>query len=197
VLGAFTPSTLEIDAQLAEMAFFVRAAAPFRVQRIHVVSASIPTHEYDERVLARAFHDITGVRVHHDLVHEGELVERIQQQTRTGRNLSWFRYDWFQREDLQCGFEQRYRYPLGVPLNWRACEDIADFFTNQVREIVGRRVYGHMDYGKLDPSLGWRFTDAWLAMAGVGDLGLPNGTPTAAPSGVWHHRPTASTGSRV
>jgi len=34
-----------------------------------------------------------------------------------------------------------------------------------------------MDYGKRDPSLGWRFTDAWLSMAGAGDPGLPNGLP--------------------
>ena len=34
-----------------------------------------------------------------------------------------------------------------------------------------------MDYGKKDPSLGWRFTDAWLSMAGNGDRGLPNGKP--------------------
>jgi glycerol transport system substrate-binding protein len=34
-----------------------------------------------------------------------------------------------------------------------------------------------MDYGKKDPSLGWRFTDAWLSMAGSGDRGLPNGKP--------------------
>lgn len=34
-----------------------------------------------------------------------------------------------------------------------------------------------MDYGKKDPSLGWRFTDAWLSMAGAGDKGLPNGLP--------------------
>ena len=39
------------------------------------------------------------------------------------------------------------------------------------------RVYGHMDYGKKDPSLGWRFTDAWLSMAGNGDKGIPNGIP--------------------
>jgi hypothetical protein len=31
-----------------------------------------------------------------------------------------------------------------------------------------------MDYGKKDPSHGWRFTDAWLSMAGNGDKGLPN-----------------------
>jgi glycerol transport system substrate-binding protein len=34
-----------------------------------------------------------------------------------------------------------------------------------------------MDYGKKDPSLGWRFTDAWLSMAGAGSKGLPNGLP--------------------
>ena len=41
----------------------------------------------------------------------------------------------------------------------------------------GKKVYGHMDYGKKDPSLGWRFTDAWLSMAGAADKGLPNGLP--------------------
>ena len=40
----------------------------------------------------------------------------------------------------------------------------------------GKKVYGHMDYGK-NPSLGWRFTDAWLSMAGAADKGLPNGMP--------------------
>ena len=34
-----------------------------------------------------------------------------------------------------------------------------------------------MDYGKNDPSLGWRFTDAWLSMAGSADIGAPNGSP--------------------
>ena len=46
-----------------------------------------------------------------------------------------------------------------------------------MKEIDGQKVYGHMDYGKKDPSLGWRFTDAWLSMAGNGDRGLPNGRP--------------------
>src|SRR3546814_8512423 len=34
-----------------------------------------------------------------------------------------------------------------------------------------------MDYGKKDPSLGWRFTDACLSMAVNGDKGTPNGLP--------------------
>jgi glycerol transport system substrate-binding protein len=62
-------------------------------------------------------------------------------------------------------------------VNWSAYEDIAEFFTNDIKEINGKKVYGHMDYGKKDPSLGWRFTDAWLSMAGNGDKGLPNGLP--------------------
>ena len=92
-------------------------------------------------------------------------------------NLYWFRYDWFQREDLRSRFREAYGYELGVPVNWSAYEDIAEFFTETVGTIDGERVYGHMDYGKKDPSLGWRFTDAWLSMAGAGDVGIPNGSP--------------------
>ncbi|TVR83703.1 MAG: twin-arginine translocation signal domain-containing protein [Rhodospirillales bacterium] len=245
VVVEFQPSTLSEDAQMAEMEFFIRAAEPFRGQQFYVVSETLATHEYEARMLARAFREITDVSVIHDVIREGELVQRLQTQMRTGRNfydayvndsdligthwryskttpisdwiagdgaaftlptleledfiglgfttapdgkvyqlpdqqfanLYWFRYDWFQREDLREQFRNRLGYELGVPLNWKAYEDIADFFTNHVRSIDGLRVYGHMDYGKADPSLGWRFTDAWLSMAGMGDKGLPNGYP--------------------
>lgn len=245
VLGEFAPSTLSVDQQMREMEFFIRAAEPFRGQQIYVVSEDIPTHVYESRVLARAFMEITGIQVIHEVIREGALVERMLKQMRTGRNLYdayvndsdflgthfrygtavpltdwmaeegaeytlptldledfiglrfttapdgkvyqlpdqqfanlyWFRYDWFQRPDIQKGFRKRYGYELGVPRNWKAYQDIADFFTNHVQELDGQRIYGHMDYGKESPDLGWRFTDAWLSMAGVGDPGLPNGTP--------------------
>lgn len=92
-------------------------------------------------------------------------------------NLYWFRYDWFQREDLQEQFRDIYGYDLGVPTNWTAYEDIAEFFTVHVGEIDGTKVYGHMDYGRRDPSLGWRFHDSWLSMAGMGSPGVPFGNP--------------------
>ena len=92
-------------------------------------------------------------------------------------NLYWFRADLFARQDLQDKFKAKYGYDLGVPLNWSAYEDIAEFFTNDVKTIDGKPIYGHMDYGKKDPSLGWRFTDAWLSMAGTADMGIPNGMP--------------------
>jgi len=90
-------------------------------------------------------------------------------------NLYWFRYDWFSRDDIKKIFMNKYGYELGVPVNWAAYEDIAEFFTNT--KIDGKKVYGHLDYGKPSPSLGWRFTDAWFSIAGVGDRGLPNGYP--------------------
>ncbi|CAN0476783.1 unnamed protein product, partial [Scytosiphon promiscuus] len=92
-------------------------------------------------------------------------------------NLYWFRKDWSEREDLKEKFKAKYGYELGVPINWSAYEDIAEFFSEDVKEVDGVRIYGHMDYGKRAPDLGWRMTDAWLSMAGAGSKGLPNGRP--------------------
>ena len=103
---------------------------------------------------------------------DGKLYQLPDQQF---ANLYWFRHDWFTDPKNMADFKIRYGYSLGVPVNWSAYEDIAEFFTGRV--IDGKKVYGHMDYGKKDPSLGWRFTDAWMSMAGMGDKGEPNGLP--------------------
>jgi glycerol transport system substrate-binding protein len=241
----FQPSTLSKDDQAKEMEWFIKAAEPFKGMEINVVSETITTHEYESKTLAKAFSEITGIKLTHDLIQEGDVVEKIQTQMQSGKNIYdawvndsdligthfrykqaipltdfmagegkdvtsptldlpdfigtafttapdkkmyqlpdqqfanvyWFRQDWFQRPELKERFKAKYGYELGVPVNWSAYEDIAEFFTNDVKEIDGIKVYGHMDYGKKDPSLGWRFTDAWLSMAGNGDKGLPNGLP--------------------
>ncbi|MDX1755727.1 MAG: ABC transporter substrate-binding protein [Marinobacter sp.] len=242
---SFRNSTLSQEEQLEELAWFTQAAERFRGMEINVVSETIATHEYESNVLAKAFTEITGIKVNHTLIQEGDVIEKLQTQMQSGRNiydayvndsdligthfrygkvvavedmmngdgreltsptldlddfigldfttgpdgklyqlpdqqfanLYWFRADWFEREDLQNQFREIYGYDLGVPVNWSAYEDIAEFFSEHVQEIDGQRVYGHMDYGKKDPSLGWRFTDAWFSMAGAGDTGLPNGLP--------------------
>jgi len=92
-------------------------------------------------------------------------------------NLYWYRHDWFSRPDLQAQFKEKYGYPLAVPQNWQAYQDIAHFFTYDVKEIDGERIWGHFDYGKYEPSLGWRISDSWLSLAGVNDIGLPSGSP--------------------
>ncbi len=236
-------SVLDRAAQEAEMQWFVDAAQPFAGMEINVVSETITTHEYEAQVLAPAFTAITGIKVTHDLIGEGDVVEKLQTQMQSGENvydayvndsdligthwryqqvrnltdwmagegadvtsptldledfigiqfttapdgklvqlpdqqfanLYWFRYDWFSDPDIQAEFKEAYGYDLGVPVNWSAYEDIAEFFTG--KEIDGQQVYGNMDYGKKDPSLGWRYTDAWMSMAGMGDKGEPNGLP--------------------
>lgn len=241
----FQPSSISKDAQMAEMQWFIEAAKPFKGMDIKVLSEIITTHEYESGTLAKAFTEITGINITHEMIPEGDVVRTLEKQMYTGENLYdayindsdligtharygevvplsdymvgegkdvtlptldindfigldfttgmdgklyqlpdqqfanlyWFRYDWFQREDLRKKFKAEYGYDLGVPVNWSAYEDIAEFFTEKVKEIDGVRVYGHMDYGKKDPSLGWRFTDAWLSMAGAGDKGSPNGSP--------------------
>ena len=241
----FGTSTLSQAEQQKEMAWFTEAGKSFRGMTINVASETIATHEYESKVLAKAFEEITGIKIVHDLIQEGDVVEKLQTQMQSDRNiydayindsdligthfrygkvvpnsdmikgeakdytlptldledfigldftagpdgklyqlpdqqfanLYWFRADWYARDDLKKQFKDIYGYELGVPENWSAYEDIAEFFSVHVKEIDGERVYGHMDYGKKDPSLGWRFTDAWFSMAGAGDKGIPNGLP--------------------
>jgi glycerol transport system substrate-binding protein len=244
----FQPSTLSKAQQMTEMKWFIQAADKLKkmgISEISVVSETIGTHEYESKVLAKAFAEITGITVKHDLIQEGDVVEKLQTSMQSGKsiydgwisdsdligthyrygkimsltdymknsgkqwtnpgldlkdfigtsfttapdghmyqlpdqqfaNLYWFRADLFARPELKAKFKTKYGYDLGVPQNWSAYEDIANFFTNDVKTIDGNPIYGHMDYGKKDPSLGWRFTDAWLSMAGTADVGIPNGQP--------------------
>ena len=241
----FQPSVFSKAEQMAEMEWFIKAAEPFKGMEINVLSETIPTHSYESKVLTEAFEEITGIKVNHQLLGEGEVVQAVQTQMQTKRNLYdayvndsdligthsrlqlaynltdfmagegkdvtsptldlndfmgvqfttgpdgdlyqlpdqqfanlyWFRKDWFDRPDLQAAFKQKYGYDLGVPVNWSAYEDIAEFFSNDVKNIDGVQIYGHMDYGKRAPDLGWRMTDGWLSMAGAGSKGEPNGIP--------------------
>lgn len=249
----FSHSTLSEEERINELRWFVEVTEPFRGLTVRSVAEDIETHYWERDVLAIAFEELTGIRVEHEIIGEGSVVERLVEQQRTGRriydiyvndadlvgthlrtgavvnlteymagegaaytnpyldlddflylefgqdydgnqlqlpdqhfaNLYWFRHDWFTNSYIQEQFEDIYGYPLGVPVNWAAYEDIANFFTSEVRGtpddkpgyIGGVKIYGHLDYGRTSPSLGWRFTDAWLSIAGVGDVGLPNGLP--------------------
>jgi glycerol transport system substrate-binding protein len=124
---------------------------------------------------------------------DGKLYQLPDQQF---ANLYWFRADLFARQDLKDKFKAKYGYDLGVPLNWSAYEDIAEFFTNDVKNIDGKPIYGHMDYGKKDPSLGWRFTDAWLSMAGTADKGIPTACRWTSGASAWTTRSALRWGPR-
>ena len=242
-----TTSVLSRAQQEAEMQWFIDAAEPYKGMSIKVASETLTTHEYEAKVLAPAFTKITGIKLIHDLIGEGDVVEKLQLQMQSGQNiydayvndsdligthwrykqvrnltdfmategssvtspsldledfigtsfttapdgklyqlpdqqfanLYWFREDWFSDPKTRNDFRAEYGYDLGVPVNWTAYEDIAAFFTGRDMSYLGgpTHVFGSMDYGKKDPSLGWRYTDAWMSMAGMGDQGAPNGLP--------------------
>ena len=209
----FQPSTLSKADQLKELQWFEKAAQPFKGMEINVVSETITTHEYESKTLAKAFTEITGIKLKHDLIQEGDVVEKLQTQMQSGKNvydgwindsdligthfrysqtvvlsdymtgegkdvtnpgldvndfigksfttgpdgklyqlpvqqfanLYWFRYDWFSNPDYKAKFKAKYGYDLGVPVNWSAYEDIAEFFTNDIKEI--RRYQGLWSHG--------------------------------------------------
>ncbi|MDN3683753.1 hypothetical protein QW180_05295 [Vibrio sinaloensis] len=58
------------------MQWFIDAAKPFKGMEINVASETITTHEYEAKVLAQAFYEITGIKVNHDLIQEGDVVEK-------------------------------------------------------------------------------------------------------------------------
>jgi glycerol transport system substrate-binding protein len=79
----FQPSVLTTEQQLKEMEWFINAAKPFKGMEINVLSETIPTHEYEAKVLTKAFEEITGIKVNHQLLGEGEVVQAVQTQMQT------------------------------------------------------------------------------------------------------------------
>jgi len=76
----FQPSTLSKAEQMKELAWFIKAAKPFKGMEINVLSETIPTHEYESKVLTKAFEEITGIKVNHQVLGEGEVVQAVQTQ---------------------------------------------------------------------------------------------------------------------
>src|SRR5690349_22387674 len=82
----FQPSTLSKDDQAKEMEWFIKAAEPFKGMEINVLSEGIPTHDYESKTLTKAFEEITGIKVNHQILGEGEVVQAVQTQMQTNRN---------------------------------------------------------------------------------------------------------------
>ncbi len=83
----FQPSVLSKDDQMKEMQWFAKAAEPFKGMEINIVSEDIPTHEYESKVLAKAFSEITGIKINHQYMGEGDVVQAIQTQMQTNRTI--------------------------------------------------------------------------------------------------------------
>ena len=106
------------DQQQQELQWFIRAADRLKHQgitSIRVVSEKIDTHEYESRTLARAFEEITGIAVRHDIMPEGDLVDKLYAAIKSGKS----EYDgWISDSDL---IGTHYRYGSVVPLSRSRC----------------------------------------------------------------------------
>src|SRR6202051_1247676 len=119
----FQPSTLSKADQLKEMQWFAKAAEPYKGMEINVTSETLTVHEYESKTLAKAFEEITGIKVKHDIIQEGDVVEKIQTQMQSGKNV----YDgWINDSDF---IGTHFRYGQAVDLTeWMAGDgkDVTD-----------------------------------------------------------------------
>ena len=100
-----TTSVLSRAQQEAEMQWFIDAAEPYKGMSIKVASETLTTHEYEAKVLAPAFTKITGIKLIHDLIGEGDVVEKLQLQMQSGQNI----YDAYVNDSDLIGTHWRYK----------------------------------------------------------------------------------------
>ena len=89
---------------------------------IKVVSETLTTHEYESKVLAKAFTEITGIKLTHDLLQEGDVVEKLQTVMQSDKNI----YDgWVNDSDL-----------IGTHFRYGKTESITDLMANEGKNFT-------------------------------------------------------------
>src|SRR4029078_11674000 len=119
------PSTLSKEQQTAEMKWFIDAAKKLQakgVKEISVVSETITTHEYESKTLAKAFTEITGIKIKHDLIQEGDVVEKLQTPVQSGKNV----YEgWINDSDL-----------IGTHFRYNQTVVLSDYMTGEGKDVT-------------------------------------------------------------
>ena len=92
------------------MQWFIDAAKPFRAWRSRSSPRRSRRTSTSRRCCAKAFTEITGIKVTHDIIQEGDVVEKIQTQMQSGKNI----YDaWINDSDL-IGTHFRYKQAIAA-----------------------------------------------------------------------------------
>ena len=74
------------------------------------------------RTLAKAFTEITGIKVKHDLIQEGDVVEKLQTQMQSGKNV----YDgWINDSDL-----------IGTHFRYGQTMILSDYMTGEGKDVT-------------------------------------------------------------
>src|ERR1700728_3645092 len=100
----FQPSTLSKDQQMAEMEWFIKASAPFKGMEVSTVSEILGIHDYESKTLTKAFAEITGIQVNHELMDEGLLVDKIEVEIASGKPI----YDFWMNDSDFIGTHPRF-----------------------------------------------------------------------------------------
>ena len=100
----FQPSTLTKEQQMAEMECFIKASAPFKGMEVSTVSEILSVHDYESKTLTKAFNDITGIKVNHELMNEGLLVSKIAVEIASGKPI----YDFWMNDSDHIGTHPRF-----------------------------------------------------------------------------------------
>ena len=59
------------------MEWFIKAATPFKGMKVSTASEILGIHEYESKTLTKAFAEITGIQVNHEMMDEGLIVDKI------------------------------------------------------------------------------------------------------------------------
>ena len=114
---------------------------------------TIPTHDYESKTLTKAFEEITGIKVNHQLLGEGEVVQAVQTQMQTNRNL----YDAYINDSDLIGTHSRLQSAVNLT-DWMAGEgkDVT-LPTLDIDDFIGKSFTTGPD-GKL-----WQLPDQQFA----------------------------------
>ena len=171
----FQPSTLSKEDQMKEMQWFIKAAAPFKGMEINAVSETLTVHEYESKTLAKAFEEITGIKVKHDIIQEGDVVEKIQTQMQSGKNV----YDaWINNSDF---IGTHFRYGQAVDLTeWMAGEgkDVTNPGSTSMTSSASRSPQRRMVISTSCPTSSSRTSIGSVTTGSA----IPNTRPSSRPS---------------
>ena len=92
--------------------------------KLSTVSEILTIHDYELKTLTKAFADITGIQVNHELLDEGKLVDKIEIEIQSGKPI----YDFWMNDFDFIGTHPRYNDIVGGSLT--------DFMANDGKDVT-------------------------------------------------------------
>ncbi|MBD3296910.1 MAG: carbohydrate ABC transporter substrate-binding protein, partial [Candidatus Omnitrophica bacterium] len=119
----FDISVLSVEDRKRELEWFRSVSAGLRGRTIRSAAENIETHFWERDVLSRAFYELTGIKVEHHIIPEGQIIRSITEQMMTGRMI----YDIYVNDsDL-----------IGTHVRLARVVDLTEYMNNGGRRYTG------------------------------------------------------------